>query len=97
MDIKELRQNYLNLIKETEKNLKPCPHCGCAVKMFETEDGMGYDKELVVRIQCYIKDCYTHKDIGLISLGWSNEPDKAMQDNCNRVIELAERWNRRVK
>lgn len=96
MDDKEIHQNYLKLIKETEKILKSCPFCGATVYMIETEDGMGYDKELVIRVQCNTSDCYTYKDIGLTSPRWSDKPyEKIMENNCNSVIELAKRWNRR--
>jgi C4-type Zn-finger protein len=44
----EIYNSYLNLIKETEKTLKPCPFCGGKVSMHEAEEGMGYDKELVL-------------------------------------------------
>jgi C4-type Zn-finger protein len=93
----EIHKNYLNHIKETEKTLKPCPFCGKSVTMNETEDGMGYSKELVVRISCDTKDCYTYKDGGLFSPRWSEEPyEKLMNKNCKVVTELAKRWNRRA-
>jgi hypothetical protein len=94
---KEIHANYLNIIKETEKILMPCPFCGAKVTMGETEDGMGFDKELVIRISCNTKDCYTHKDGGLFSPRWSEEPyEKLMAKNCKAVTELARRWNRRA-
>ena len=97
MDNKEIHDNYLQLIKETEKTLKPCPFCGEKVTMNETEDGMGYDKEYVIRIQCTTEDCYTRKDMGLMTRGFSDSPyDKLMDENCEIVRELAKRWNRRA-
>lgn len=94
---KEIHDRYLQLIKETEKTLLPCPFCGEKVTMNETEDGMGYDKELVIRIQCNTKDCYTRKDMGLMTCGFSDIPyDKLMVKNCIIVLELAKRWNRRA-
>jgi C4-type Zn-finger protein len=98
MNDKEIHDNYLQLIKETEKTLKPCPFCGASVTMKETEDGMGYDKEVVIRISCATKDCYTRKDLGLETPRWSNKPyDKLMKENCEVVKELAKRWNRRAE
>jgi hypothetical protein len=40
--------------------------------MNETEEGMGYDKELIVKISCHTKDCYTNKSMGLYTVGFSN-------------------------
>ena len=93
----EIHANYLKLMKDTEKTLKPCPFCGGVVKMLETEDGMGYGKELVVRIQCHGKGCGESRDGGLFSPRWSEEPyEKLMGKNCKVILELAKRWNRRA-
>ena len=94
---KVIHDRYLQLIQETNKTLLPCPFCGGKVTMFETEDGMGYDKEVVIRIQCDTKECYTRKDMGLITLRWSDKPyEEIMSYNCDRVTELSLRWNRRA-
>jgi C4-type Zn-finger protein len=98
MNDKEIHDNYLQLIKETEKTLKPCPFCGSSVIMMETEDGMGYGKELIIRIMCETRECYTSKDMGLVSPRWSNTTyEKLMDKNCEIVRELANRWNRRAE
>ncbi len=98
MNDKEIHSNYLQLIKETEKTLKTCPFCGGIVEMFETEEGMGYDKSLVVRIQCKDASCGHYKDWGLISPRWSETPyDKLMEKNCKIVLDLANNWNRRAE
>lgn len=94
----EIHTNYLNLIKETEKTLKKCPFCGGSVKMFETDEGMGYDSSLVVRIQCQSRGCGECRDGGLFSPRWTEEPyEKLMAKNCKVVLETAKKWNRRAE
>lgn len=97
MDNKQIYENFKNLIKETEKELKPCPFCGGKVTMGDSEEGMGYDKEWLVRVSCQTKDCYTRKDMGLFSPSYSQVPyAEIMSKNSDTVIELVKRWNRRA-
>ena len=70
-------QAHLNTL-----NLKPCPHCGKAVKAVETEDGFGYGKSWVVIIGCCSRM--------MADLGGNKDMDTIL---INKMVRC---WNTRI-